>query len=423
MLRNSLRFRILLAFCIFCLITGTTYTGYVIMTLMGSEDAIFNHRVSLEINDYLARHALDPKTPLPSSAYIKGYIGTSGLSEKQLRLVAQRTDGVFEYEDLDLHIGIAALPGRTEKLFIFYNTENLEIHGSKLKTILPLMAVSILFFLILAIVFSLVVSGKVIQPVIRLADIIRASDPARARCGFSDAFYHDEIGFLAQTLEHYQARAGQAIEEEKRFASDVSHELRTPVTAIKGALDVIKRTSEGESDNILRPVARIDRSVRDMENLIETFLTLSRAQGQPLETESFVLLPVMHDIIDQNRYLLRNKEVEVTVNADPDLAITAPPLYFRIVASNLVRNAFQYTRSGTITIDLGKEQISVTDTGIGFSSSVPADHNRSRDPALTSKGFGIGLSIVRRLCERAQWQLEISGHEGRGTRACLKFRL
>jgi signal transduction histidine kinase len=421
MLRNSLRFRIISAFCLFCIITGITYTGFVLITLVSSEDAVFNHRVSLEINDFLNRYETDRNALLPSSAYINGYIGTKRLSDQQKRVIENKPDSVFEYQKLDLHVGIASLPDTHEKLYVFYNTETLEIHENRMKKVIPLMGVSIVFFLGLAIIFSVSVSNKVLQPVIWLADIIRASDPLTSRTGFSKNFYHDEIGFLAQTLERYIAVMDQAIEEEKRFASDVSHELRTPVTTVKGALDVMKRKTDISESKILRPIARIDRAVKDMENLIETFLTLSRIKGYLPEKENFQVFPVIQDIIDQNRYILHNKNVDVKINGPNDLTIFASAVFYKIVVSNLIRNAFQYTQKGAIAIDIQPNCIYVKDTGSGFSFP---NHSQLKDGFSENtggQGFGIGLSIVKRLCDKAGWHLEVSRQKEGGTRVCLKY--
>lgn len=415
MLRNSLRFRIVSAFCLFCIITGITYTSFVIMTMVSSEDELFNHRITLEINKFLDQYAQNPDAPLPNSAYIKGYFGKTELSERQLSMIKDQPDSVFENEDMDLHVGIVTLPDRDEKLYVFHDTSELEIHDYKMKQVIILMVISILFFLVLALIFSFSVFNKVIEPVIRLADIIRASNPEKRQTGFSKDFYNDETGFLARTLEQYLIEMDRAIQEEKRFASDVSHELRTPVTTVKGALAVIKRKSRTPGETIEKPLARIERAVKDMENLIETFLTLSRVKGYLPNREAVNLSEIIRDLVDQNRYLLNHKTVEVRISDPYDLTVTVSALFFKIVISNLIRNAFQYTRSGTITIFIKPDRIRISDTGIGFSlPELPTgDENLLQNPE--NHGFGIGLSIVHRLCDKAGWQLFVTSRRDIGT--------
>ncbi|MCG8615761.1 MAG: HAMP domain-containing histidine kinase, partial [Desulfobacterales bacterium] len=224
-----------------------------------------------------------------------------------------------------------------------------------------------------------------------------------------------------RTLEQYLDRIDRTIQEEKRFSAEVSHELRTPVTAIKGALDVIHRRGAEQAGDMARPLARIDRAVLDMESLIETFLTLSRIRGHLPEKEIIEVRPFIQDIVGQNAYLLRKKSVMVDIRADDALTINQSPMVFKIAISNLIRNAFQYTRQGDIHIIADDSMIRVSDTGEGFSVDTGlSDNNYSPAVQTSSEGFGIGLSIVQRLCGRAGWQLNVTSKKGHGTCVDLK---
>lgn len=387
---------------------------FVILATVNSEDAVFNNRVSLEMEEFLGKYAQDRTANLPNSVYIKGFIGKAGLSEKQIEMVRNKPDGLHEYEDLDFHVGIASLPGQSEKLYLFYDTGKLEVHEERLLKAITLMIVFMLFFMVMAVALSYFVAGKAIKPVIALADIVRGSEPATPSTGFSKTFYHDEIGFLAQTLEQYLIRMGQTIQAEKRFASDVSHELRTPVTTIKGAAEVIRRSAKSIDTSIDRPLARIERAVKDMENLIETFLTLSRIREHLPDNETFAVYPVIHEIVEQNAYLLYNKSVEVSVDGQKDQTVSAPPVFFKVVISNLLRNAFQYTSNGEINVEIAEHRIQIKDTGTGMIRENSLTPSEKTDDAVY-QGYGIGLSIVQRLCDKAGWNLEIHNRPVGGT--------
>lgn len=422
MLRNSLRFRIISAFCLFCIISGTTYTAFVIFSLASSEDAVFNNRVALEIDDFLNRYSEDKNAALPNSAYIKGYIGKASLHEDLLILVKNKPDSVFEQQERDFHVGIAALPDTKEKLYIFYNTAKLEVHEEQMIKFGTAMLISIFFFLVLAILFSFFVADRVIQPVIQLADIIKTSNTSGTCNGFSNEFYHDEIGFLAQTLEQYLIQTEKTIKAEKRFASDVSHELRTPVTSIKGAVDVIQRNDPAILSIIKRPLGRIERAVKDMENLIETFLTLSRGKAHLPDEESFEVLPVIHEIIEQNRYLLNQKKVDIKIESENEVYITATKIYFKIIIGNLLRNAFQYIREGNITVGMDNYRITISDTGAGMLHTDASKQDLSPGICHPGHGIGIGLSIVQRLCDKVGWHLNIRSFENQGTTVSLDIQ-
>jgi signal transduction histidine kinase len=79
-----------------------------------------------------------------------------------------------------------------------------------------------------------------------------------------------------------------------------------------------------------------------------------------------------------------------------------------IAVANLVRNAFQYTTAGSVEICAQPGRVCVVDTGPGIESSFGAS--------------GLGLTIVKRLCERMGWSFTISDAPAGGTRAELAFQ-
>jgi signal transduction histidine kinase len=107
-------------------------------------------------------------------------------------------------------------------------------------------------------------------------------------------------------------------------------------------------------------------------------------------------------------HILENKPVEVTVHTLGSLTVQAPSSLVTIALGNLVRNAFMYTKKGKVEITLLEDRVIILDSGPGI------------DPSW--QGKGLGLTIVKRLCERMSWQFIITGPHGEGTRAELIFK-
>jgi signal transduction histidine kinase len=106
--------------------------------------------------------------------------------------------------------------------------------------------------------------------------------------------------------------------------------------------------------------------------------------------------------------MLDAKPVEVMIQLAEVGEIQAPPSLLEIALGNLVRNAFQYTMRGKVTVVVHSDRVSVIDSGPGMDSC--------------GKGMGLGLTIVERICETMNWQFTISGEKGEGTRADIIFR-
>jgi signal transduction histidine kinase len=212
------------------------------------------------------------------------------------------------------------------------------------------------------------------------------------------------------------------VEREQQFSRYASHELRTPVTIIKGAVVLLKRKLSGEEDPAWRPLMRIERSVTNMENIIETLLWLSREDMPIDQKQSFPLTPVVQETIEQNRYLIGNKpiDIEIISEAEPQLAL--PTSFFQIAMTNLIRNAIQYTASGKISVVVKADRVRVTDTGAGMVADDLKYTTGQHFTGESDEGFGLGLSIVQRLCNRFGWELNIESETDRGTTVELIFR-
>ncbi|HHO69562.1 MAG TPA: HAMP domain-containing histidine kinase, partial [Gammaproteobacteria bacterium] len=203
------------------------------------------------------------------------------------------------------------------------------------------------------------------------------------------------------------------------FTSDVSHELRTPLTVIRGATEVLLADT-GLEPALRRRLERIARSAQEISELIEALLLLAREeQGQGVEA-SCKVEAVLRQVLDSHAHLLAHKPVDVRFEVDAPLRIAAQCTLLRVVLANLVRNAFSFTREGEVRVRLCRDGVTVEDTGSGIAEE---DLQRVFDHFYRGEegGAGIGLSLVRRICDRHGWTLELDSEEGRGTRVRLLF--
>jgi signal transduction histidine kinase len=142
-------------------------------------------------------------------------------------------------------------------------------------------------------------------------------------------------------------------------------------------------------------------------------------QGQDKLTASCEVDKLLHEVVDSHRHLLEsnNVAVEITIRSAPVLPVECALL--RIVVGNLIRNAFSYTTEGCVRITLDSYSISVADTGVG----IPAQQlEEVFKPFYSAQGGeGIGLSLVRRICQHYGWQIKVSSRVGKGTRFRLDF--
>ena len=139
----------------------------------------------------------------------------------------------------------------------------------------------------------------------------------------------------------------QFIKREKNFTRDASHELRTPLAVIKSSLALLQKRQDYQP-NELRSLVMIDNTLRDMEGLIETLLLLAREEAAPLPEEDVLINDLLVTLTEQIEHALGNAQINLVVKQNCLLSITAAEKVLNILFTNLIRNAFSYTRPGPL---------------------------------------------------------------------------
>ena len=92
-----------------------------------------------------------------------------------------------------------------------------------------------------------------------------------------------------------------------------------------------------------------------------------------------------------------------------------------MVLGNLIRNAYAYTQKGGVKITLKNDGVIIEDTGVGMSDTQLA-RAFDRHYRAGKKGGGIGLSLIKRICQRYGWNISMASEAGIGTRVRLWFK-
>ncbi|MCG9581344.1 HAMP domain-containing histidine kinase [Vibrio tubiashii] len=210
-----------------------------------------------------------------------------------------------------------------------------------------------------------------------------------------EKFRYTEVDLLAKQLIESVKQQREAIEREEFFLRAASHELRTPVSIISASGEMLTRLSDSMTKGGQRAVARINRSVVTMQNLITTLLWMSRNQLDDLEIKEVDLEQLVQTILANHQYLQDGKQVAIKVNASPQNSpVKLPSILVEIVLTNLIRNALQHTKQGAISIELSGSDVQVTNSLEDSESS------------SSEVSFGIGLILIERLCRHQEWKFE-----------------
>ena len=212
-------------------------------------------------------------------------------------------------------------------------------------------------------------------------------------------FKYAELNSLAALIYQAMQSVHDSLKREQNFVRHASHELRTPIAVIRSSTELINRVRrDAPEDKLSKPLKRIEHASHTMEDLTETLLWLDRQDNSSLSTSPVALHSLVTTISDELAYLLQGKEVSVAVETN-EYTLEASPIAVRIVLGNLIRNAFQHTQVGSVTIN----QIGAGVEIINRNTDKP-DSKETQ----TSLGFGLGLQMVSQLTAAMGWQYEYS---------------
>ena len=390
-----------------------------------SRAAIARQELDRESIYYAQQLARNPQTPLPDTWLLRGYLRPPGApaSEVPAKLV-DLPPGYHQVAQPDGTEGTVLVSDTTRgRLFLLFNNDRPN-SVVMLFGLIPVVLVVLIIYLATWLTYR--ASRKALSPVIALAKVVRRwnpdhPDPASLAPDRLPAASDSDVEVLVTALYNFANRLDAFVERERNFTRDASHELRTPLTVMKVAVDVL--ADEDMSPFAQRSLARIRRSVREMEALIETFLVLARESDSGLRDEDFLANDVVGAEVARYRELLAGKPVQLEMIERARFALHAPPRVFAVMIGNLIRNACLYTEQGSVTVEVEANDVRVTDTGSGMSED---DLERAFQPFYRGsrtgrRGHGIGLAIVRRIADRYHWQVTLESVLGKGTTATVHF--
>jgi signal transduction histidine kinase len=205
-------------------------------------------------------------------------------------------------------------------------------------------------------------------------------------------FAVDEVGALAQAFDRYQEKLYEYVRRERAFTADASHELRTPLAVIRGAIEVMLDSADAASEARLK---RMQRGADELGDLLDALLVLARSD----ETEAASghtpdLEVVVGNVLRERAVALREKHLQVQHEGISGVSVAAPPRVLGVIVANLLRAVTQFAEGGTLRVEVSADAVRIT------------RHAGASGAPLDPSERILGLSMIRRVCERWGWKLE-----------------
>lgn len=297
----------------------------------------------------------------------------------------------------------------------------------KLERIKDAMTIGLVSSILLTIIFGFVFAGQSLKPISRINQEVSQITARDLTKKLSTGNNKDEIAQLARNFNEMLSRIEKSFELQKSFVSNASHELRTPLAAIKSEIQVAL-----EKDRTPEEYKEILKSLNiDNQRLIQLINGLLQLAKSEKGDKSLQMIPirideVLFEVQDELQHQHQNYRISIDFEEIPDddesVTINGNKSLLRTLFNNLIDNACKYSENNMAIINIRFNKsnciINVADTGIGISKD---DQEKVFEPffrtknASNYKGYGIGLSICKRIVDIHGGRIILKSELGQGS--------
>lgn len=299
--------------------------------------------------------------------------------------------------------------------------------NTQLQSLRESLTYSFLFGVLITTVLGFIFAGQSLKPISEMNKQVGAISAYNLRKRLNEGNRQDEIAQLAMNFNEMLQRLEQSFDLQRSFVSNASHELRTPLAGLKSEIQVAleKERNNEEYKKILQSL------LNDTQRLIQLTNGLLQLAQSEKQEKAISFQPVRIDeLIFQTQEEVQQLHADYQILIDFDeipeyenaVTISGSATLLQTVFSNLMDNACKYSPDKRAEVRIGFDEqhciIKVIDKGIGIPEN---ETQRIFEPlyraknATSFRGYGIGLSVCRRIIDMHRGGIQVRSTLGTGT--------
>lgn len=196
-------------------------------------------------------------------------------------------------------------------------------------------------------------------------------------------------------------RVSQDYDEIKNFTENASHEIQTPLAIIKSKLELLSQ-SEALKEEQMNTIQSIYEASNRLSKLNQSLILLTKIDNQQFhENEKIDISLLINNHLNNYEELIAAKSISLKKNIEENIQLTMNEALAEILISNLITNAIKHNiEKGSINITLTPYALIIENSGQALDSDPMEMFERFKKDKVSSESLGLGLSIVKKICDR-----------------------
>ena len=312
-------------------------------------------------------------------------------------------------------------------------------HATVMHQLLASCGIALAITAVLSMALGWLVAGRVLRPLRTMTAATHRISEQNLHQRLAVAGPDDELKQLGDTIDDLLARLEGAFDAQRRFVANASHELRTPLAMMRTALDVATRKPGPPAPGVTALAGKIRAGLDKADRLVESFLTLARAQhggavlGSTVALDTVALDKLATIVLAEHSVAL--SDMHLTVDQDHhDAPVPGSETLLTHLAGNLIDNAIRHNQPGgwirvATATATGTAQLVVENSGPILDQShvgellQPFRRTVPDRTGTNGTGVGLGLSIVAAIVATHDGSLDLHARPHGGLRVTVTLPL
>jgi two-component system, OmpR family, sensor kinase len=285
----------------------------------------------------------------------------------------------------------------------------------------------LLVLLVLVVISAGLISKYILAPFKRTVKVIQSFDLKQKETIRLPATRTSEFRELNTFLTKMTEKAREDYQSLKEFTENASHELQTPTAIIRGKLDLLMESDIRDEQAIL--IAEMQNALERLSRIHSSLTLLTKLENQEYDLSASVnMSSLVRSVLTAFEELIEMKSLRLLAEIGENVYVSSNPALADLLLMNLVSNAIRHNSAptgwgedgergevrerGWIVVNLTKEGFVISNSGREPQVPVAELFERFKKGNPGGDSIGIGLAIVRQICELGGFTVEYFFRDG-----------